>query len=116
LPSLIELEAEFLRYEPKDGHIYLTHADTIEQAQGVRFLCPLCFQANNGARGTHSVICWSRSRGVPDDAHPLPGRWALHGTSLADLTLNADPPSNARSVALLGGCAWHGHVTNGQAI
>ncbi len=111
---LIDLEPKFLRYEPRDGHIYFTHVDQIENAQGITFLCPKCFAENNGPSGTHYVICWSRSRGVPDDVSPGPGRWKLDGTGYHDLTLNADPPSELRSVALNGGCAWHGHVTNGD--
>lgn len=86
------------------------------EAQGISFLCPKCFAENKGPRGTHSVICWSRSRGVPEDATPGPGRWKLDGTSFDDLTLNADPPSTARSVQLTGGCGWHGFITNGEAI
>lgn len=115
MPSLRELDAIFIRHEEADGHAYQVPVDVIEQAQGVRFLCPKCFAANGGKVGTHGVVCWSRSRGVPDEAHPQPGRWKLDGTSLDDLTLNADAPSVARSVQLIGGCEWHGHVTNGVA-
>lgn len=115
---LTDLEPQFLRYEEKveDGktHVYLPNVDAIGEAQGIKFLCPKCFQANSGNVGTHAVICWSRSRGVPDNARPRPGRWALVGTGYGDLTLNCDPPSNARSVQLNGGCQWHGHVTNGE--
>lgn len=110
--KLSELEAVFIALTP-NGH---REVATIAEAQGVRFLCPKCFAANGGPVGTHGVICWSRSRGVPDDVRPAPGRWALDGTSIGDLTLNADPPGTARSVQLLGGgCAWHGFVTNGEA-
>jgi hypothetical protein len=87
--------------------------DTITEAQGLIFLCPKCFAANKGPVGTHAVICWSRSRGVPDEAKPS-GRWTLDGTGMNDLTLNGDPPGSARSVLLKGGCAWHGHITNGE--
>lgn len=113
--KLTELDAAFLRIEHRDGVTMFVEVDNIEQAQGVRFLCPKCFAENSGAAGTHGVICWSRSRGVPDDQSPAPGRWALSGTGLGDLTLNADPPSQARSVQLNGGCAWHGSVTSGEA-
>jgi hypothetical protein len=112
--KLTDLEPEFLTWYVEDGRIYHGHVRTIGEAQGVMFLCPKCFAANNGPVGTHRVICWSRSRGVPDDANPQPGRWALDGTGLDDLTLNGDPPGQARSVQLLGGCNWHGHITNGE--
>lgn len=108
---LTELQPHFLKW------IDATHwqmVDRIEDAQGIQFLCPLCFARNNGAARTHSVICWSRSRGVPEDAHPGPGRWMMIGTGYDDLTLNADPPSTERSVLLTGGCGWHGFVTAGE--
>lgn len=112
--KFMDLEPQFLCYEPHEDGIYFVPVQTIEQAQGVRFLCPKCFEINHGRSGTHQVICWSRSKGVPDEAHPAPGRWKLDGTGLHDLTLNADPPGTQRSVKLEGGCEWHGHVTNGE--
>ena len=140
---LVDLEPQFLRcesrtatgrfhhpdgYEKDPGHVhtdvcwyetvyeqeYHVPVATLAEAQGVQFLCPICFVANGGAVGTHSVLCWSRSRGAPDDASPGPGRWTLDGTGFEDLTLNGDPPGTARSVALGGGCDWHGFVTNGE--
>lgn len=127
---LTELDPEFMRWEKRfDGHpdiapaggkfgdpyehVVMPVVESIDQAMGVSFLCPLCFEANGGSRGTHAVICWSRSRGAPEEATPGPGRWKMEGTGFADLTLNADPPSSARSVQLLGGCNWHGFVTAG---
>ena len=78
------------------------------EAQGVRFLCPKCFAENgNSAVGVHSVICWFRDRGVPDDRTPGPARWPASGTGLDDLTLRP-------SVLLLGGCGWHGFITKGE--
>lgn len=94
--------------------MYMPMVDKIEEAQGVEFLCPKCFAANGGPVGTHIVVCWSRSRGVPDDASPGPGRWMLVGTSYEDLTLDGDPPGNARSVQLTAGCGAHFHVTAGE--
>lgn len=117
MPTLKQLGATFLRYKQavEDGKavVYYGKVETIAEAQGVRFLCPLCFEKNGGEVGTHSVICWSRSRGTPEEAQPGPGRWRMDGTSLDDLTLNADPPSDKRSVQLNGGCAWHGFITKG---
>lgn len=113
---LTDLEAKFYRWEKRaDGHVYHVPVPTLAEAQGVRFLCPKCFAENGGPVGTHSVVCWSRSRGVPDEATPAPGRWTLDGTCIDDLTLNGDPPGNARSVLLTAGCGWHGFVTNGDA-
>lgn len=111
--KLTDLAPHFLRYERRDGQVYFCDVPTIGEAQGVMFLCPGCFAKNGGPVGTHAIICWSRSRGVPDDATPT-GRWRLDGSGVADLTLNADPPAAARSVLLLGGCKWHGFVTRGE--
>lgn len=117
MPLLRNLEAQFYRYETRDDHAYHVRVDALAEAQGVRFLCPKCFVANGGSRGTHSVVCWQGSKGVPPEALPNPGRWKMDGTGLDDLTLNADPPfSSSRSVLLTGpGCGWHGFVTNGVA-
>ena len=108
---LTELDPWFLRITgPNEFEII----HDIGRAQGVEFLCPVCFVKNGGKTGTHRVICWSRSRGVPDDLNPKPGRWTLEGTGYNDLTLNGDPPSSARSVRLSSPCGWHGFVTNGE--
>ncbi len=136
---LLDLRPKFLRYEerldtwevverqPSPGediaHVphhavtgmrdYWAPVERLEEAQGIEFLCPKCFVANGGEVGTHAVVCWSKSRGVPDKATPGPGRWVLRGTAYSDLTLDAEP-GKSRSVLLLGGCAWHGFITNGD--
>lgn len=111
---LDQLAPQFLRYEVADCRIFLPYRDTIEEAQGVAFYCPLCFARNGGERGTHTVICWSRSRGVPDDAKPGPGRWLLIGNGYGDLTLIGDGGSN--SVDLSSSCGAHFFVTNGEVV
>ena len=90
------------------------HVDSIAEAQGICFLCPVCFKANNGPRGTHAVICWSKTAGAPDEIFPQPGRWRITGTGLHDLSL-MEEPGKSRSVLLLGdGCKAHFFVTNGE--
>jgi len=112
---LLDLDPSFLCLEIKDdGGLIFHFVDRLDEADGVKFLCPKCFAKNGGSVGTHAVICWSRSRGVPEDVTPGPGRWKMVGTGLGDLTLDADPPSTARSVFLNGGCGWHGFVTKGE--
>lgn len=106
---LTELGARLIVITPTGSRV----AKSFAEAQGVRFLCPLCFTKNGGPRGTHTVICWSRGAG--EDAEPGPGRWSLHGTGIEDLTLHGDPVGGARSIQLLGGCVWHGFVNNGRA-
>jgi hypothetical protein len=111
---LVDLDPRFLRYERDGQHVYHRKVETMAEAQGVMFLCPKCFESNGGRRGTHMVVCWSEERGTPLEATPGPGRWALRGTGFHDLTLDGYL-GRSRSVALMGGCAWHGFITNGEA-
>lgn len=110
--DMIALNGAFVRSTaPGEFHRVAKKAD----AHGVMFLCPKCFVANGGSRGTHMVICWSRSAGADEELDPGPGRWKMDGEGLHDLTLNADPPGTTRSVQLNQGCKWHGFITNGVA-
>jgi hypothetical protein len=78
---------------------------TLAEADGVRFLCPVHFEKNNGAAGTHSVICWFRDHGIPAELSPGPGRWVASG-ELKSLTLIPSVD--------LGSGDWHGHIINGE--
>jgi len=114
---LTELEPHFLILAPPGSDYSYREIEGIAEAQGIMFACPKCFVENGGLVNTHQVICWSRSRGVPDDVDPKPGRWTLEGTGYGDLTLNGDQsggPGGARSILLTGGCGWHGFITNGE--
>lgn len=112
--TLRQLDACFLQITGVDTH---RRTDHMREAHGVMFLCPKCFHDNKQSPiGVHSVICWSKSAGTPADREPGPGRWKMTGHSLDDLSLDAEPGSNgARSVALQGGCGWHGFVNYGVA-
>ena len=114
--KLIDLKPRFLRHEFRftDGVNQNFHrrVKTIQEAQGIEFLCPLCLPKNAGAKWTHRVICWSRSAGAPDHVSLTPGRWRIEGTGFHDLTL-APEPDNARAI-LVHGCYWYGYVTNGD--
>jgi hypothetical protein len=104
---LVELDGRFLKRI--DG-THFCAVGGIEDADGLEFLCPICFVANAGPIGTHSVICW-RPR-VPLDEMPGPGRWEFQGTSLADLTLVA----GSSSILLTGGCKAHFFVRAGEIV
>lgn len=108
---LTDLEPEWLKWESPSS--FKTVA-TLEEANGLWFLCPDCFKKNGGKVGTHAIICWSRSRGAPEDARPGPGRWKIDGTSFEDVTFNADPPEDRRSIRLTSGCNAHFHITGGE--
>ncbi len=109
---LRDLDARFLKIDEPGRTRH--EVDTLAEAQGVIFLCPLCWATNAGPIGTHSVICWFRDRGVLDTETPGPGRWDPAGTSLDDLSL-VRLDGGPSSVLLTGGCGWHGSVANGMA-
>lgn len=96
------------------------YVDSIGQADGVMFLCPLCFRNNgNSSIGTHRVICWSPT--VPQTTQPIPGRWELRGTSFDDLSLVAGSSSvwirgdpEKAYTELKGACGAHFFIRNGQ--
>lgn len=103
---LAELEPTFLM-RIDDAHWKML--DKIEGADGVQFLCPLCF-SNNGNRreGVHSVVCWNPS--VPQTTSPIPGRWEMRGTGYGDLTLVA----GSSSVLITSGCKAHFLIRDGE--
>ena len=82
---------------------------TLDNCDGIRFLCPKCFVANKGPVGTHSIICWKPQ--VPQTIFPTPGRWNIVGTSVDNLSLVA----GSSSVLLQGeGCKAHFFIRNGN--
>lgn len=111
--KLYELSPALIKYQTQNGSQYQLEVERIGEAEGVRFLCPKCFAENGGPAGTHSIVCWSASRGVPVDAVPGPGRWRITGTGISDLTLSAEA-GGSDSVLLVGGCGWHGFVRGGE--
>jgi hypothetical protein len=110
--ALRDLEASFLRIV---GEVSWSEIPKLEDAHGIYFLCPKCFTANGGPRGTHRVICWFRGC-VPDELTPKPGRWTPGGRGLDDLTFVPGVPAMAVSVQLQGACWWHGHVRQGAVV
>lgn len=133
--KLTELEPQFYRYETrveeytvvvgdpltwKEGdptqqvtrpRQYKIPVETLAEAQGVCFLCPVCFVTNGGRIGTHLCEVTFEGRG----AEPTQGtqnergpvRWTVAGTGVDDLTTTP-------SILLLGGCGWHGYITAGE--
>jgi len=109
--KLRELHGRLIHHVPPGGE-YLSgghrYVDTLPEADGVFFLCPLCFQANGGPVGTHGVLLPFSN--APAGAYPMKNaagmepRWSASGTSLDDLVCTP-------SIQLLGGgCAWHGFI------
>lgn len=104
--KLLDLEPQFLRLEYWGDRKVYRKVETLQEATGIRFLCPHCFKKNNGPAGTHSIICWSPQ--VVEDLNG-PGRWAMEGLGALDLTLSP-------SIHLQGGCGWHGWIRNGEIV
>jgi hypothetical protein len=82
----------------------------LKDSDGILFLCPVCFLANKGPAGTHSVICWQPQ--VPQSTHPTPGRWTFSGDSIDNLTLTA----GSSSILLKSDCNAHFFIRNGEVI
>jgi hypothetical protein len=105
--TLLELEPHFLkRHDDRSW----SRIESIDDADGLLFLCPVCFLKNHGSVGTHSIICWQPH--VPQTTKPVPGRWTFKGTSLQDLSLVA----KSSSIALQGGCQAHFFIQKGQIV
>ena len=132
---LTELEPQFVRYETRiatrtrvlgDPATYKSGDPTEEitgpeqwtirvatfaEAQGVMFLCPVCFTKNAGPKGTHLVDVTFEDRGATPEQGSQgtngPTRWTVSGDSFENLTTSP-------SILLIGGCAWHGFITNGE--
>src|SRR4051812_4292320 len=100
--TLIQLQGKLIKYTPymdkwtvrnSDGSLSEKEGmreswvtiDHLSEADGVQFLCPKCYQSNNGEVGTHVVICWFANK-VPAELRPGPGRWNPSGTGLHNLT------------------------------
>lgn len=87
--------------------------DTLDMADGIRFLCPACWQKNSGPVGTHVVMvgfinCPPKAYSLDFDGNHV--AWHAHGTGYDDLVLtpsiNLDDPRYIE----VGGCRWHGFV------
>lgn len=105
---------EKFMWGPKPERYEFCPVETVAEADHVEFLCPLCFEKNGGASGTHGVMVTFAGRNVPGEAGSRdntgkPSRWAASGSSLDDLVLSpsilldASRPPGA-------GCHWHGFV------
>lgn len=103
--KLSELEPTFIKiFDEKSWKMDVPISD----CDGIQFLCPKCFQQNNGKIGTHAVVCFKPH--VPDSVKPGPGRWSIFGTCFDDITLAA----KSSSISIQGGCGAHFHIQTGE--
>jgi hypothetical protein len=134
--KLTELEPMFQRYEermeqkefvvgnlatwkpgdPTERRIaptfYYIPVATLAEADGIRFVCPLCFKNLGGRAGAHLVRVGFAGRSYSDQAavHNKAGqavRWEVSGSGFDDLTITP-------SIQIDDGCGWHGHVIDGE--
>lgn len=109
--KLRDLDASFVKItkRSKDGHVmqYKEVGDKLKRADGIKYLCPVCFWKNGGKVGTESCLHWFTDK-VADGAYPGPGRWNPVGTSIDDVTFG---PPGSYSVRLTG--HWHGYIEHG---
>ena len=104
-------------YIDDDGHEIHPKVETLAEAAGILFLCPVCFEKNGGPVGTHAILCWNGT--VPAEFSPGPGRWDMKGTGFEDLTLvgavrEGKKRSNSVKLSSKKGCRAHFHVTDGR--
>ena len=105
--KLSELEPHWLKV--LDERTFQFEGVSFAEADGVGFLCPLCFERNGRtAVGTHQVICWRPK--VTKPIPPNPGRWEFEGTGVDDLSLVA----GSSSILLTSGCRAHFYVRKGE--
>ncbi len=109
--KLTELEPKLYKYI---GDQRFKTVKTVDKADSVMFLCPVCFKTNKGNKGTHSIRVDFKGKGVPveiaiKNAQGEAVYWNATGKDINDLTLTP-------SILLLSGCAWHGFVTAGEVI
>ncbi len=104
---LADLEPAFLKLI--DEKSWQHEGVSFTEADGIFFLCPVCFDACQGKVGCHAVVCWQPH--VSQETPPTPGRWSFEGTGLHDLTLVA----GSSSIHLTGpGCGAHFYIRNGR--
>ncbi len=109
--TLVELRAQLLGvpYYNERGNVVYPHVDNLNDAHGIRYLCPKCFEENSGSVGTHGIVNFDPS--ISQEFRPTPGRWNLIGTGLDDLSLI----NESSSIAMTGeGCKAHFFVSFGK--
>jgi hypothetical protein len=102
-----DLKPKWLMAPDENG--VMKHAATLAEADGVFYLCPKCFRANGGNRGTHGILSWKPH--VPAGITPGPGRWAMPGTDAHDISFVAG--SSSILLPSPGGCQAHFFIRDG---
>ena len=108
--NLTALNPHFLKISRSQDNtgIYWDRVPTLAEADGIIFSCPKCKDKLNaaGIHMDHSLTAWKPGT---DPGIPGRARWHMTGTGYTDLTLTP-------SIMIVGGCSWHGYVTNGMIV
>lgn len=119
MPTLRELEGQFIRFREENSEemfargvanpsFFLEHVPALNEAHGIRFICPKSLATHGGKAGAHSVQVYFAGSPVPNhigvNKNGEPVRWNASGTSLDDLSLS---PSIQEQDSV---CGWHGFV------
>jgi hypothetical protein len=123
VPTLRELEAQFIIYRKETEEEMMirgtnkpsdlfTITNELNNAHGIRFICPKSFLLHNGKIGAHMIQIYFSGSPIPDsiglnkDGKSV--RWSVSGSSLDDLSLSPSILEQDSS------CGWHGFIgTNG---
>jgi len=105
--KLIELNPQWKKVDGSDERGGFIMADGFDDAECILILCPLCFQKNKGAEGTHSVFIPNPK--MKRDFLGGHARWEMTGNDFNNLTVNP-------SVLLKGTCDAHFWIKNGEII
>lgn len=106
---------EIFMWSPRPLSYEHHKVESLDEADQITFLCPLCFERNKGSEGTHSVWVSFAGRNVPPeagshDSNGNPSRWTIAGGSgLGDLVLTPSILIDAGMPADKG-CHWHGFI------
>jgi Family of unknown function (DUF6527) len=108
VPTLKELEGQFIAYFEENGRDMFRHVDSLSEAHGIHFICPKSFAAHQGRVGAHMMQLYFSGSPVPPrlgtNKSGQTVRWNVSGTCMDDLSLT---PSIQEEDSL---CAWHGFV------
>jgi hypothetical protein len=122
--KLVDLSPHLIKYETINENVplkdiqvvkgieYKTKANSIEEAQGIIFKCPVCY---NDDFYKHYIEITFNNRGVDDHqgTHNLdgsPARWDILSFDNLE-TISLSP------VGLIDGhCGWHGSIVKGEVL
>lgn len=122
MPTLRQLEARFIAYreETKEEMFVrgvavpaqmFMQVDTLQEAHGIRFICPKSFETHGGIIGSHYIQIYFAGSPVPDNLginqNGTAVRWNVSGTSLDDLSITPSIQEEGYH------CGWHGFVGSG---